>query len=174
MSVRRSAALLLVAPLLLAGCQDEPEPQFEPTPTESSSPTDPESSEQPVAQTAEEFIDEWFRLGTEMQNTGETAPFRSVSRGCEPCDSFADDVERVYAAGGFIRIDAERVIYTELLPGRPGNRPEYLVRVRSTPTTYKEGESSEQGSFPGGVNTYELTLALRSGEWVTANYLDRS
>ena len=40
MSVRRSLALALVAALVLAGCQDEPEPRFDP-PSESSSPSDP-------------------------------------------------------------------------------------------------------------------------------------
>ena len=72
MSVRRSAALALIAALVLAGCQDEPEPRFEPTPSHSSSPTDPETDE-PEAQTAQRFIREWVALQRDMQNHRRTA-----------------------------------------------------------------------------------------------------
>ena len=107
MSVRRSAApalvAVLVAVLVLAGCQDEPEPRFEPTPSDSSSPTDPETSEEPQAQTAEEFIDEWFDLAVEIQNTGDSEPLLEVSEGCRPCKSLITSVEAIYADGGSVR-----------------------------------------------------------------------
>lgn len=56
MSVRRHAAALLAAALLLAGCSDDPEPRFEPT--ETPSPTESSSAAEPEAQTPEEFIRE--------------------------------------------------------------------------------------------------------------------
>ena len=110
MSVRRSPRWRCVAALVLAGCQDEPEPRFEPTPSDSSSPTDPETSEEPQAQTAEEFIDEWFRAHTEMQNTGETRAFLGVSAACRPCTSLPTRVYGFYEAGGYVRIETRSVV----------------------------------------------------------------
>jgi hypothetical protein len=172
MSVRRSIVLGFAIALLLAGCQGEPEPRVEPTSSESSSAIDP--SEQPEPQTAEEFIDEWFRLGTEMQNTGSTEEFRAASHNCRPCDEFAESVEQIYRAGGFIQIDSEEVVSTQPLRGRPANRPEFVVKVRASPTSYKESSTAENTSLPGGLNTYEVSLVKRPQGWAISTYLDRS
>ena len=59
MSVRCTLAAALAAGLLLAGCTDEPEPEFTPTETPSPSASESETAE-PEAQGPEEFIEEWF------------------------------------------------------------------------------------------------------------------
>ncbi len=89
MSVRRTLAAGLAAGLLLAGCTDEPEPEFTPTESPSPSPSASESeTAEPEAQSPEEFIEEWFDLNLEMQNTGDTRPFLNASRGCVPARSW--------------------------------------------------------------------------------------
>lgn len=167
MSVRRTVAALVGAVLLLAGCAGDPEPRF--TPTQSPSPTESETSAEPEAQTPEEFIREWFRVGTAMQNTGDTATFRSMSDDCEPCETFADDIEAVYDAGGYISIESERVLDVKQMESG-----DYVVNVRSTPTKFRESSDAQVDSFPGGVNTYQVTLTGRNGSWLLADYLDRS
>lgn len=167
MSVRRTVAALVGAALLLAGCSGDPEPRFEPP--DSPSPSESETSAEPEAQTPEEFIREWFRVGTEMQNTGDTAAFRSLSKDCKPCASFADDVEDVYRAGGYISIESERLLDVKQLASG-----DYVVKVRSSPTEFRESSDAQVDSFPGGVNTYQVALTERDGSWLLADYLDRS
>jgi hypothetical protein len=160
MSVRHSAALALVAALVLAGCQDEPEPRFEPTPSDSSSPTDPET-DQPEAQTAEEFIREWVELQRDMQNTGKTAEFLAASPGCRSCAATAQLVEGYYASGGFVRTEGRRILDIEAVAV---NRV-YDVRVESAPTEYRERRGGRLQEFPGGVTTYRVTLKQVAGAW---------
>ena len=167
MSARRTIAALVGAALLLFGCTDDPEPRFEPT--TSPSPSGSETSAEPEAQTPEEFIREWFRVGTAMQNTGDTAAFRSLSDDCQPCETFADDVEEVYKAGGYISIESERLLDVKQL-----GSGDYVVKVRSSPTEFRESSDAQVDSFPGGVNTYQVTLAERNGSWMLSDYLDRS
>ncbi len=159
MSVRRSAALVLAAAVLLAGCQDEPEPEFDPTPTES--PSESESSEAPEAQTAEEFIEKWVGLQRDMQNTGETASFLAASPGCRSCRETANLIEEYYANGGFVRTEGRAILdISQLKEDRV-----YDVRVRSAPTEYKRREGGPVETFPGGVTTYRVTLKKFDGEW---------
>ena len=170
MSVRRSAALALVAVLVLAGCQDEPEPQFEPTPSDSSSPTDPETSEEPEAQSAEEFILHWMGLQRDMQNTGQTAEFLAASRGCRSCAATARLVEDYYASGGFVRTDGRAILdIQEVTDDRV-----YDVRVRSAPTKYRERRGGPLQEFPGGITTYRITVQQASGAWVLTDEVEVS
>jgi hypothetical protein len=167
MSVRRTAAALLTAGLLLAGCSDDPEPRFEPT--ETPSPTETSSAAEPEAQSPEEFIRDWFEAGTDMQNSGETGTFLSLSDGCDACERFAADVEGVYKAGGFIRIKSEVVRRVEPVGGDA-----FEVTVVASPTTFRETAGSKPGSFPGGPNTYRVTVVERAGQWRVADYQDMS
>lgn len=166
MSVRRSAALALVAALVLAGCQDEPEPRFDPTPSDSSSPTDPETDE-PAAQTAEEFIEEWFRVNTEMQNTGDSAEFRGISPSCRPCTRLAEQVDGFYGAGGYVRIDHQVVRKVTNL-----SRTEYLATVDAAPTEYRTSSESKIQRLEGGQTEYRVILRQRNGSWEMAHYFD--
>ena len=154
MSVRRSAALALAAALVLAGCQDEPEPRFEPTPSASSSPTDPETSEEPQAQTAEEFIEEWVDLHTEMQNTGETDAFLEASSGCRPCNKFADRIGAIYAAGGFVKTDGWTVDRTQCVG--PAQQTRCDADVRSSPTEYRDDATSEVEDLARRTSAHRL------------------
>jgi hypothetical protein len=167
MSVRRTAAALLTAGLLLTGCSDDPEPRFEPT--ETPSPTESSATAEPQAQSPEEFIREWFEAGTDMQNSGETEAFLSLSNDCDACERFAADVERVYEAGGFIRIKSETVKQVEPVGGDA-----FEVTVVASPTTFREASGSKPGSFPGGPNTYRIAIVERAGEWRVADYQDMS
>lgn len=166
MSVRRTLAAALAAGLLLTGCTDEPEPEFTPTETPSPSVTESETAA-PEAQSPEEFIQEWFDLNTEMQNTGETDVFLSSSPGCKPCARLADQVEEFYDAGGFIRVKRQTVGNVDELGGGT-----FMVTVDAAPTTYKESSSAQPTRLGGGPNEYRIVLRKRGSEWSMVEYLD--
>ena len=167
MSVRRTVAALLGAALLLAGCSDDPEPRFQPT--DSPSPSESATSAEPEAQTPEEFIREWFSVGTDMQNTGETEAFLALSSNCQPCDAFAEEVADVYATGGYIRIKSERVVDVRRLGSGA-----FIVTVKASPTEFRESANAKLDSFPGGLNEYQVDLAPTGDGWLISDYLDRT
>lgn len=168
MSVRRSAALTLVAALVLAGCQGEPEPQFEPTPSDSASPSDPETSEEPEAQSAEEFIREWAGLDAQMQNTGDTSAYLSVSNPCPPCRAVAQRVESAYSNGGYLKTDGWHINRIEKVPGKG----RYRVDADSSPTTIVEREGADAIRLPGGPILYDLVLKQTQEGWEVVNLLE--
>jgi hypothetical protein len=162
MSVRRTAAALLTAGLLLTGCSDDPEPRFEPT--ETPSPTESSATAEPQAQSPEEFIREWFALNTEMQNTGETEAFLSLSRNCQACEDLAERVDSIYSAGGFIRLKRQ-----EVMSIKAGSRStmikQFDVTVRVTPTQYRESERGPVEEFSGGTARTRITVVRNQGQW---------
>jgi hypothetical protein len=170
MSVRRSIVLGLAGAVLLAGCQGEPEPKVEPTSSESSSAIDP--SEQPERQTAEEFVRAWVELHTEMQNTGETKRFESVSVGCQPCESFADRIAAISAAGGYVRTDGWRI--ESLRCTGSSGRKRCDAEVVSAPTTYREQERAKEKHLGGGELSVVFELRRLQGAWNMVNTLERS
>ncbi|GAA1476883.1 hypothetical protein GCM10009623_13290 [Nocardioides aestuarii] len=163
MSVRRTAAAVLAAGLLLAGCSDDPEPQFEPT--ESPAPTESSSSAAPEAQSPEEFIREWVALDNEMTKSGDTAAFRAASVGCDPCNSYADRIEDIYASGGFVNTDGRQVMSVK----KAELRGAYELKVDSSPTKYRERAGGKIKSLPGGDLTFRLVLRKRQGDWIVAD-----
>lgn len=168
MSVRRTLVALVGAVLLLTGCTADAEPRF--TPTDSPSPSVSETSAEPEAQTPEEFIREWFELNTEMQNTGETAAFLAVSKSCRPCASLAKRVDRIYSAGGFIRLDTQRVADIDL-GSRSATIKQFDVVVITAPTKYRESEDGKLLSYGGGRASYQLTLIREESSWRMDNVL---
>ncbi len=75
-----AAALLAAAALVLSGCGDDTPP---PAPSSSAAPTSASPTTQPPSpqpESAEEFIRRWAEAGTEMQNSGKTGVFKSLTR----------------------------------------------------------------------------------------------
>ncbi|GAA1438758.1 hypothetical protein GCM10009641_44730 [Mycobacterium cookii] len=163
MHVRRALALTVVVPLLLAGCSDDPEPQPKmPDPPSSSSPS-PTASETVEAESAEEFIRRWADAEAQMENTGKTAEYRELSVGCKACTDLADLVEEWYSAGGFIEWGGWKI---QSVNARGGSDSEYVVRVNSSPTKYKESASGKLRTFDGGPGAHLLVLKPQGESWV--------
>ena len=96
MHVRRTLAIALAVPALLAGCSEDPEPTPKiPEPTSSSPTPTPTESETPEAESPEDFIRRWVKAGDEMQVTGETAEYSKMSPNCKACQGFVESVEEV-------------------------------------------------------------------------------
>jgi hypothetical protein len=164
MRVRRTLAALLAAPCLLSACgggSSVADPPVSSHPTSSAPTTQPpESPRVAVAK----FSREWAKEDTRMQNSGETRRFRQMSLGCQECKTLADRIETIYAAGGFVRTKGWHVLGVDV---RPNASDAFLVnlRVRSSPTHYRERRDGPRLSYPGGVVTYQLTVSPSSGSW---------
>ena len=93
------AALTCCGLLALFGCSDDSSSSADPP---SPTPTSTSTSPTPDAETPEEFVRRWVEVSNEMQNTGKTGEYRSLSRGCRPCTAVADQVEGYFGAGGYV------------------------------------------------------------------------
>ncbi len=159
MSVRRSLALALVAALVLAGCQDEPEPRFDP-PSESSSPSDPATSDEPEAQTAEEFIREWVELG---QRNAEHRRNRGVpgrfARLCSHASRTRAALTSIYNSGRF-HPDRRASCRSTSARGQATTIFELKVDRRQPATARRPMAPIE--SYPGGVT--DVPVGRRNAE----------
>lgn len=163
MHLRRALALSLAVPLILVGCtEEEPTPKL-PDPTTSSPTPTPEETETPEAESAEEFIRRWAAIEAEMENTGDTSDYREISADCAACTDLADLVEKWYEAGGFIKWGGWKIESVRL---RGESQSEYVVRVDSSPTKYKESKNGPLRTFDGGPGAHLLVLEAQGDSWV--------
>ncbi len=161
MHVRRSLALALAVPLLLAGCSDDAEPTPKmPEPSTSSSPT-PTESETPEAESPEDFVRRWVDLDRAMQNSGDTADYLAVSSKCKSCVAVAKRIQGIFEAGGFVQTDGLEILNVIDQSGATG-RKVLDVRVRSSPTVLRESAGAREQRLPGGTVTYRMRLSPRS------------
>lgn len=151
MHLRRALALSLAVPLLLAGCtEEEPTPKI-PNPTTSSATPTPEETEtaEPESESPEDFIRRWISVNTDMQNTGNVAPYKDLSRKCKPCIRTANRVEQIYQDGGFLRTEGWILKKTIDMTGADG-APIYDLEIKSSPTEFKETARGEVERYAGG------------------------
>lgn len=150
---------LLVGVLTACG-GDPPSP-----PPLSLSPTPTVSETTQASESAEHFIRRWVQVDNRMQNTGDTSEYRSIAEpGCKACRGLADEVQRIYEAGGYIRTGGLVVRSIESV-GRMNEGVTYEVAVDSAPTRFKRSSTSRLESFPGGRATYVLVIGRETGSW---------
>lgn len=167
MHVRRTLALAVVVPLLLAGCTDEPEPTPKmPEPTSSSPTPSPSESETPEAESAEDFIRRWVEVGDEMQVTGETAEYDAMTPECEPCQGFVANVKEVYSTGGSAEFSGSRIIQIR----RVGDAPPTYNLTKDLPETTINRPNGTPETLPGGRTTIRVTLGKVGGQWVVTHF----
>ncbi|MDR7252254.1 hypothetical protein J2X46_001230 [Nocardioides sp. BE266] len=162
MHVRRALALAVAVPLLLAGCTDEAEPTPKmPDPTSSSSSPSPSELETPEAESAEDFVRRWVDVDRDMQNSGDVGAYTSISSKCRTCMSVAERVEGIFGAGGFVKTNGLTILRIVDQSGAEG-RKVFDVRVRSSPTVFKESANAKEQRLPGGTVTYRMRLTSRA------------
>ncbi|HSF97694.1 MAG TPA: hypothetical protein VLA55_03285 [Ornithinibacter sp.] len=162
MHLRRALALALAVPALLAGCSDDPEPTPKiPEPTSSSPTPTPTETETAEAESPEDFIRRWVKAGDEMQVTGETAEYSSMSPNCKACQGFVDSVEEVYGAGGSAEFAGTRITEIKRHAGDP---PTYDVSQRVPETTIRRGNGDTQ-TLPAGTTQIRVILKKGRADW---------
>ena len=167
MHVRRTLALALAVPLLLAGCSEDPEPRPkmpDPTPSSEPSPTESETAE---AESPEEFIRRWQAEALAAQNEGDTSTYRRMGPKCDPCLDFADNVDDIYADGGSVELSNLRVV--RVRPSK-GVLQFQLTRVLGR-TRILDAEGREKQSFAGGREVLNVFLKQVPGGWRVETFL---
>lgn len=163
MALRRSLAGLLTVPaLVLTGCGGGSSVADPPV---RSSPTSAPTSDPPAHETAEHFIRRWAEAEKQMENTGKTAAYLSLSSRCRSCRQLASDVAKFYAAGGFAQWSGWRII-SITASGSHGAKEVFDVKVDSGPTRYRTSSTSPIKHLTGGPSTHQLVLAPRNSGWL--------
>ncbi|CAM3587658.1 hypothetical protein [Nocardioides zeicaulis] len=172
MHVRRALALSVLAPLLLAGCSDgDPEPSPTPKmPDPTSASPSPTESETAEAESAEDFVRRWVQVSNEMQQTGEVAEFRKLSRQCQSCGQAADQVQSIYEAGGSIEFGGATI---SLLKSVADDPPTFNLDLDTPETVVRLKNGQVDQRLPSGVGQYQLTLNGEPGAWFVAAYARR-
>jgi hypothetical protein len=137
-----------------------------PEPSTSSSTPTPTESETPEAESPEAFVRRWVEVGDEMQQTGETAEFKRISRQCQACVAVTKQVEAIYRAGGSIEFAGSEV---SLLKRVADNPPTFHLNLRTPETIIREANGDEQ-RLPAGTGMYLVTLNGAPGKWFVAQY----
>jgi hypothetical protein len=167
MHVRRTLAIVLAVPALLAGCSDDPEPTPKiPEPTSSSPTPTPTESETPEVESPEDFIRRWQAAADEMARTGRTAPFMRMSKGCQACATYAEQVSEVFEDGGKVTFGGSEVLAIEKDSDHP---PSFFVDVRATKLRI-ETPGEPPRVFPAATQRYRMILEPRSDTFAMANY----
>jgi hypothetical protein len=163
----------MVAPLMVAGCSDDPEPRFEPSaspsPSESSSAAaEPKAWEVKSEKGAVAFAKHWIAVFNEATSSGETAQLLSMSaKGCGTCSRFAKGIDDLYGNGGAIDSNGWLVLQAVLTEGTL-SAPRMALRIEQTPQeiTHKNGKVE---SFPGGRETFSARLVWSDSEWLMSD-----
>ena len=156
MSVRRALLPALISLLLLTGCGGGQSTADPPLPPPSSSATSPA----PKPETPEHFIRRWAAEEARMEQTGETADYRAISRECEGCIRVADHVDRIYAHKGFIHTKGWRVRRIVGL-----GHSLFKLRVSTPSTVYAESASGPRIRLHAGPSAYQLKLRPEGLSW---------
>lgn len=161
MPVRRRVAVAALAPLLLlAGCQDDPE-SLMPSDTVTSSPTATDTPSEvgtEAKETPEEFLRRWQAAALHAQRSGDVDVYRALGPQCEPCNAFADQVERIYADGGRIELGDLEVLRVSPVPG---SDVEFLLRRRVGPTRVLDSRGDEVQALDGGTESLRVFVKSR-------------
>lgn len=169
---------LVVAGVLVASGCGSGTPTADPTPIVAPSspgaassvsdpaPTAPLSSA-PANETAEQFIRRWYVIETQMENTGDIAPYREMAGRCKVCMHLAHLVERYYAAGGWVRFGGSKI--TNIADHASGGTHILTVQVDSAPTTYKESRDGPIKHYAGGKIAFEVHIRRRGETWAVVD-----
>lgn len=164
MDVRRFAATLLVAPLLLlAGCGGHDSSVADP-PISSPPTTSPPTTKPPQQETPEHFIRRWVQMYNSMQNTGGTRTFKDLSQGCKNCMALATKMERIYSSGGYVKTkgwEIRRIGVTD----NSSTRPVVEIAVFSNVTTYRLSGHGTIKHFEPGTARFQFYLRPDSESW---------
>ena len=163
-SVILSATLLLAA---LTACSGDPEPIIEPSPPASSptdSPTPTTTPSEAEPESAKAFIRRWQDEALAMQLSGDTSRYRAMTKGCQDCDAFANQVDDIYSGDGAIEIASAKVFRVEQA-GVSGGTQIFEFEVVSSPTVVRDSAGLVTQRLDGGRVRFQANLERERGDW---------
>jgi hypothetical protein len=173
--MRGSVVHLLLVALLVAGCsgadpQASPETTSSPPVTTSAEPS-PSASEPAKHETAREFLENWPIVEHRMFVTGDTAEYRAMTVGCDPCSRLADRIEGFYANGGWVKTQPWAILSLTQL-GTSRTEPTFQLKLNAGPTRYLAKADDKVQRLDGGSLVYKAYLVRDEGRWNLKNYLE--
>lgn len=175
--MRGSVVHLLLVALLVAGCsgadpQASPETTSSPPVTTSAEPS-PSASEPAKHETAREFLENWPIVEHRMFVTGDTAEYRAMTVGCDPCSRLADRIEGFYANGGWVKTQPWVVVDLRKVAGA-GSRQTFEVAARIGPARVKESASEPVTRLEGGQPVLRTVVERKRDLWLITDYVELS
>ncbi len=168
--MRRTAVLTAVSVMVLsAGCSGDQEPDADVTPiipTETASSAVATPTQEPEAESAEEFVRRWQSVSDDMVVSGNLARYRDMYVDCSPCERFAKQVEELYDGGGRFEAGGNEVTRVVTMSDTPMILRATMV---AEPSRLIQG-SGESREFPGGRQTIEFHLGGEPGAWTMRSY----
>jgi hypothetical protein len=164
--------VVAVAPLLLAGCSDDPQPRFEQSPSDSpsessSDPAEPKAWEVKSEKGAVAFAEHWMDVLSSAMNGGDTSALRDISAPeCELCGDFAQRLDRIRSSGGFYRSDGWKVVQAVTVQEMPSGQGAVALRMFQSAETLRESEGSKVIRHPASRATWSTRMEWRQGAWI--------
>ncbi len=158
----RPAALLVsvVLEVVVSGCAEEEPVPIMPDPTTPTAAPSATEEATPEPETAEEFIRRWTEEALRAQTTGDTKAYRKITRLCESCRRFADNVDRIYSEGGSVELKTLEVVRIER-PAKDIDQYEVVRRVGET--LVYDSAGAVQDSYTGGREPVTVFLTKADG-----------
>jgi len=172
MGVRRSVTGILAGTLgclalLLSACGGGDDSVADPP----VSPATSSPTESAQHESVEQFIRRWAAEDAQMQNTGDTSDFRTMSRGCDGCDAVADRVDSIYEAGGSVHTGGWTVLrLTQSVQNGKTRTIELLVD--SAPTTYTPSKGAAPNHLEGGREHFQIEVRPTGNSWVVVEFVE--
>jgi hypothetical protein len=186
MTVRRTAAALVVVPLLtLASCGGDPHKPppltLSPSPTQSPSPTPtgpvaptmPAAAKAKTAAGAKAFVEYYWQVVNYAQSTGDTAPLKALSAThCSGCNGGNAYIERVYHKHGTIRGGHNSTKTTSARQVSSNAELAFQVLVTVSQARYVEDYPGKSKDYVSPAQTFhEQFIVTFEGSGWTATYL---
>ncbi|MGA8847736.1 MAG: hypothetical protein WB471_14070, partial [Nocardioides sp.] len=156
-----AATVLLVAP---TACSGNPDPIIEPSPPVAS-PTPTATPTAPERESAKAFIRRWQAASFDMQNSGETAEYLSLSNGCTSCGSLAEGVAKIHRDGGSIA-QAGGSLSEITRVGKVEETLIYEFVLNTDPSAILDADGSIKTRLSGGSARYQVNVSDSSGSWL--------
>jgi len=163
------AALTCCGLLALSSCSDESSSSADPpSPTPTSTSSEPSPSQE--AETPEEFVRRWVDADTHMQNTGDGADYREMSPECPNCLEYADYIEGIWDAGGYVKTDGWLIKRSRTSEPTETGGVEVTIDVTSTPADFVAKEGDPVQHYEKHEQTYIVALQPIDDGWVATNF----
>jgi hypothetical protein len=171
MRTRSLSLSLLLSLVVVTGCgigepSGDPTPKMPPSSSPASTPTaEPEPWEVHSRAGVKAFLQRYVEVLSETFTTGDTEAYRALATDCDGCDQVADQIEKVYKAGGHIESEPDRFTGWSVDENGLKGGAECIVVYEGSPTTWVRRPGAKPETYPGGKIEYLVNLKWTGEGW---------